>query len=285
MTSAATLHVGIVQMCSSCDIERNIRDAEGLIRAAHAGGAQFIATPEMTNILDVDRKRVEALVGQEAADPAVRRFSEIAKELGVHILIGSFALAGGNGRLVNRSVLFDAKGQVAARYDKIHMFDVDLGESSFRESRSYESGDRTVIANLSEAALGLTICYDIRFPHLYRTLAKAGAILFSVPSAFTRVTGEAHWEVLMRARAIENGAFLIAPAQTGRHECGRETYGHSLVVDPWGRVLCDSGTETGVSVVELRTDMAAEMRHRIPVLGVERSRACVDVEPSSKGSP
>ena len=284
MTSAATLRVGIVQMCSSCDIGRNIRDAEALIREAHARGAEFIATPEMTNILEADRKRVEALVRQEAADPAVRRFSEIAKELGVHLLIGSLALARGSGRLVNRSLLFDAGGEVAARYDKIHMFDVDLGESSFQESRSYEPGDRIAIANLSQGALGLTICYDIRFPHLYRTLAKGGAILFSVPSAFTRVTGEAHWEVLMRARAIENGAFIIAPAQTGRHECGRETYGHSLVVDPWGRLLSDAGTQTGASVVELKTDMAAEMRRRIPVLSAERRRACVDVKPSSKES-
>jgi predicted amidohydrolase len=285
MTSAATLRVGIVQMCSGCDIGRNIRNAEELIRAAHARGARFIATPEMTNILDVDRRRVAAVVRQEATDPAVRRFSEIAQELGIHLLIGSLALAGGKGRLVNRSLLFDGTGQVAARYDKIHMFDVDLGESSFRESRSYEPGDRTVIANLSGAALGLTICYDIRFPHLYRTLAKAGAILFSVPSAFTRVTGEAHWEVLMRARAIENSAFLIAPAQTGRHECGRETYGHSLVVDPWGMVLSDSGTETGSSVVELKMETAAELRRRIPVLRVEGSRSCADVGPSSKGKP
>jgi deaminated glutathione amidase len=285
MTSAATLRVGIVQMCSSCDIGRNIRDAEALIREAHARGAEFIATPEMTNILEADRKRVEALVCQEAADPAVHRFSEIAKELSVHLLIGSLALARGNGRLVNRSLLFDAGGEVAARYDKIHMFDVDLGESSFQESRSYEPGDRFIIANLSEGALGLTICYDIRFPHLYRALAKGGAILFSVPSAFTRVTGEAHWEVLMRARAIENGAFVIAPAQTGRHECGRETYGHSLVVDPWGKVLSDAGTQTGVCVVELRTDMAAEMRRRIPVFSEESRRACVDLKPSSKESP
>lgn len=285
MTSAATLRVGIVQMCSGCDIGRNIRDAEELIRGAHARGARFIATPEMTNILDVDRKRVAAAVRQEATDPAARRFSEIAKELGIHLLIGSLALAGGKGRLVNRSLLFDGTGQVAARYDKIHMFDVDLGESSFRESRSYEPGDRTVIANVSGAPLGLTICYDIRFPYFYRTLAKAGAILFSVPSAFTRVTGEAHWEVLMRARAIENGAFVIAPAQTGRHECGRETYGHSLVVDPWGTVLSDSGTDTGSSVVELKMERAAEMRRRIPVLRVEGSRACADVAPSSKGKP
>jgi predicted amidohydrolase len=165
------------------------------------------------------------------------------------------------------------------------MFDVDLGERSFRESANYQSGDKAVIANLPWAALGLTICYDIRFPDLYRTLAKAGAILFSVPSAFTRMTGEAHWEVLMRARAIENGAFVIAPAQTGRHECGRESYGHSLVVSPWGGVLSDGGTEPGTSVVELKPGMAGEVRRRIPVLQAEGSRACVQVQPSGKGNP
>jgi len=284
MTSQATLRVGVVQMCSSCDIERNIRDASALIREAGAKGARFIATPEMTNILDVDRKRVRASVRDEKADLAVRHFSEIAKELRVHVLIGSLALARDNGRLVNRSLLFNTNGEIAARYDKIHMFDVDLGESSFRESRSYEPGDSTVVANLPWAALGLTICYDIRFPHLYRTLAEAGAILFSVPSAFTRPTGEAHWEVLMRARAIENSAFVIAPAQTGLHECGRESYGHSLVVDPWGRVLSDAGTETGVSIVELRLDTADEMRRRIPVLQAKGRHACVNVKRSIKGS-
>ena len=284
MTSRDTWRVGVIQMCSSCDIERNIRDASALLREAHAQGAKFIATPEMTNILDVDRKRVAASVGEEGTDAAVRRFSDVAKELGVHVLIGSMALRSGNGRLVNRSLLFDANGKVVARYDKIHMFDVDLGERIFRESASYESGDKAVIANLPWAAVGLTICYDIRFPDLYRTLAKAGAILFSVPSAFTRMTGEAHWDVLMRARAIENGAFIIAPAQTGRHECGRESYGHSLVVDPWGGVLSDSGTEPGVSVVGLKLGMAAEVRRCIPVLQAEGSCACVLVKPSSKGS-
>ena len=285
MTSADTLHVGVIQMCSSCDIERNIRDASGLIREAHARGATFIATPEMTNILDVDRMRVEASVGEEGSDPAVRRFSDVARELGVHLLIGSMALRHGNGRLVNRSLLFDANGKVIGRYDKLHRFDVDVGERSFRESRSYESGDKAVFANLPWASLGLTICYDIRFPYLYQTLAKAGATLFSVPSAFTRMTGEAHWEVLMRARAIENGAFVIAPAQTGRHECGRESYGHSLVVDPWGGVLSDTGTERGVSVVELRPSMAAEVRRRIPALQAGGGRACAQVEPSRKESP
>lgn len=269
MTSSETLRVGVIQMCSSCDIGRNIRDASALICEAHAQGAKFIATPEMTNILDTDRTRVAASVGEEGTDAAVRRFSDVAQKLGVHLLIGSMALRSGTGRLVNRSLLFDANGQVVARYDKIHMFDVDLGERRFRESASYQSGDKAVIANLPWAALGLTICYDIRFPDLYRTLAKAGAILFSVPSAFTRMTGEAHWEVLMRARAIENGAFIIAPAQTGRHECGRESFGHSLVVSPWGGVLSDGGTEPGISVVEIKPGLAGEVRHRIPVLQAE----------------
>jgi deaminated glutathione amidase len=285
MISSSTLRVGIVQMCSSRDVGRNIRDAAAYIREAHAQGAKFIATPEMTNILDTDRKRVAASVDEERTDAAVRRFSDLAQELRVHLLIGSMALGSGNGRLVNRSLLFDASGKVVARYDKIHMFDVDLSERSFRESASYESGDKAVVANLPWAALGLTICYDIRFPYLYRTLAKAGATLLSVPSAFTRITGEAHWEVLMRARAIENGAFIIAPAQTGRHECGRESYGHSLVIDPWGSVLSDGGTEPGISIVELEPGKAREVRRRIPVLQAEGAGACVQFKPSGKGSP
>jgi deaminated glutathione amidase len=272
MTWASPLRVGVLQMCSGCEVERNVRDAVELIREAHGQGAQLITTPEMTNILDVERRRVEAAVCEERADPAVRRFSEVAKELNVHILIGSMALAGGDGRLVNRCLLFDNNGEVVGRYDKIHMFDVDVGDTSFRESRSYASGHSAVVVNLPWAQLGLTICYDIRFPRLYRTLAEAGAILLSVPSAFTRLTGEAHWEVLMRARAIENGAFVIAPAQTGLHECGRETHGHSLVVDPWGRVLCDAGTKTGVSIVELQLAMAAEVRRQIPGASGDRSQ-------------
>jgi predicted amidohydrolase len=273
MISAGLLRVGIVQMCSGCDVERNIRDASALIRMAHARGAQFIATPEMTNILDVDRERVRASVREEGTDPAVRRFGELAQELRIHLLIGSMALASGSGRLVNRSLLFEPSGTVAARYDKIHMFDVDLEDRSFRESRSYKAGDKGIVANLPHASLGLTICYDIRFPQLYRFLAKAGAILFSVPSAFTRVTGEAHWEVLMRARAIENGAFVIAPAQTGRHECGRESYGHSMVVDPWGTVLSDAETNSGAWVVELRLGTASDARRRIPALKMKSPAA------------
>ena len=238
-----------------------------MIREAHAAGAQFIATPEMTNILDVDRERVLASVRQEKADSAPQIFSELANELGIHLLIGSMALKSSAGRLANRSLLFTPQGEVAARYDKIHMFDVELGDGqTFRESRSYEAGDRAVIADLPWARLGLTICYDVRFPRLYRSLAKAGAYMISVPSAFTRFTGEAHWQVLMRARAIENAVFIAAPAQTGRHACGRESYGHSLLVDPWGRVIADGGEEQGITVAMIEPSLADTVRGRFPAL-------------------
>jgi predicted amidohydrolase len=258
------LPVGVVQMCSTRDVIRNLKDAASLIREAHARGALFIATPEMTNILDMDRERVRRSVGTEEADASVRFFSALADELGVHLLIGSLALASSRGGLVNRSLLFDGRGRIVARYDKIHMFDVELGDAAFRESRSYEAGSSLSIVDLPWGKLGLTICYDIRFPQVYRTLARAGACFLSVPSAFTRVTGEAHWDVLMRARAIENGAFIIAPAQAGRHECGRESHGHSLIVDPWGQVLAEGGKEPALLLGTLRACLAEEARQRIP---------------------
>jgi predicted amidohydrolase len=258
------LPVGVVQMCSTRNVDRNLADASALIREAHAKGARFIATPEMTNLLDTDRERVRRSVNAEEADASVRFFSALSAELGVHLLIGSLALRSATGRLVNRSLLFDDRGRIAARYDKIHMFDVDVGDAVFRESRSYDAGSSLSLVDLPWGKLGLTICYDIRFPQVYRTLARAGACFLSVPSAFTRVTGEAHWDVLMRARAIENGAFIIAPAQAGRHECGRESYGHSLIVDPWGEVLAEGGAEPGMLTATLRTGLAMEVRRRIP---------------------
>jgi predicted amidohydrolase len=258
-------------MCSGCDIDRNLRDASSLIREAHAAGAQLIATPEMTNILEVNRERVLACVHQERVDRAPKIFSELAHRLGTHLLIGSLALKSSTGRLVNRSLLFSPRGEVAGRYDKIHMFDVELDSGqTFRESRSYEAGEKAVVIELPWARLGLTICYDVRFPKLYRSLATAGAYLISVPSAFTRLTGEAHWQVLLRARAIESGAYIVAPAQTGQHECGRESYGHSLVVDPWGQVMVDGGTEQGITVATIEPDLAATTRGRIPTLSHDR---------------
>ena len=277
------LPVGVVQMCSTRNVDRNLADASALIREAHAKGALFIATPEMTNLLDTDRERVRR--SAEEADASVRFFSGLAAELGVHLLIGSLALTSATGRLVNRSLLFNDRGRIAARYDKIHMFDVEVGDAVFRESRSYDAGSSLSLVDLPWGKLGLTICYDIRFPQVYRTLARAGACFFSVPSAFTRVTGEAHWDALMRARAIENGAFIIAPAQAGRHECGRESYGHSLIVDPWGEVLAEGGAEPGMLLATLKTGMAAEVRRRIPATSMAPGNLAPVVSNQLMGRP
>lgn len=269
--TASAFRVGLVQMCSGCDIDRNLRDASSFIREAHAGGAQFIATPEMTNILDVNRERVRASVNRERDDRAPKIFGELAHELGIHLLIGSMALKSPEGKLLNRSLLFNPQGGVAGRYDKIHMFDVELSDGeTFRESRSYQAGDRAVVAELPWAKLGMTICYDLRFPKLYRSLAKAGAYLMSVPSAFTQVTGQAHWHILLQARAIENAAFIAAPAQSGKHECGRHSYGHSLVVDPWGRVIGDGEEKQGITMAVIDPSLADKARHWLPAFSHDR---------------
>jgi hypothetical protein len=196
----------------------------------------------------------------------------LAKNLGVHVLIGSLALKSARQKLVNRSLLFSPEGEVLARYDKIHMFDVDLGDGQrFRESQGYEAGARAMIADLPWGRLGLSVCYDVRFPGLYNSLAKAGSYLLTVPSAFTKLTGEAHWHVLLRARAIENGAFVLAPAQAGRHECGRESYGHSLIVGPWGEVMGDGGKAPGIVMAVIDPSLAMAARRRIPALSHARA--------------
>jgi predicted amidohydrolase len=198
-------------------------------------------------------------------------FRKLAAELGIYLHVGSLALSAGDGRAVNRGFLIGAEGEILARYDKIHMFDVDLaGGESYRESRSYVPGDRAVVAETPFARIGLSICYDLRFPRLYRDLARAGADLLAIPSAFTRQTGEAHWHVLVRARAIENGTWVVAAAQGGRHESGRESYGHSLVVSPWGEVVAEGGTEPGVVLADIDPAAVQEARRRIPSLYHER---------------
>ena len=277
---------GLVQMCSGRDVERNIADASALIREAAAKGAEFIATPEMTNILDTDRGRVAAIVQAEAEDPAPRAFGQLAKDAGVYLLIGSLALRSELQKLVNRSLLFSPEGEVLARYDKIHMFDVDLGEGhSFRESKGYEAGQRAITADLPWGRLGLSVCYDVRFPGLYTSLAKAGSYLLSVPSAFTNLTGEAHWHVLLRARAIENGAFVLAPAQAGRHECGRESYGHSLIIGPWGEIMGDGGTDPCVVTAEIDLTLAMSARRRIPALSHARRFGLVRADATLEDVP
>jgi len=262
---------GLVQMRSGRDMARNVAEAAELIRQARAEGAAFVSTPEMTNIMEPDRPRLRAIARTEAEDESVRHFADLAGELGIWLNIGSLALKGAGDKLVNRSFLFMPDGEVAARYDKIHLFDADLpsGES-LRESHAYEGGASAVLAETAIAPIGLTICYDVRFPYLYRALAKAGAKLFTVPSAFTVPTGEAHWHVLLRARAIETGSFVLAAAQGGRHESGRETYGHSLIVSPWGEVLGEAGTEPGVVLADIDLSLVDQARARIPALQHDR---------------
>lgn len=261
----------LIQLRSGTDIARNVAAASALIRDAAGQGAQLVSTPEMTNILEPDRARLRSLARPEHEDASVAAFAALARELGLWLNIGSLALKGQADKLVNRSLLFAPDGSIAARYDKIHLFDVDLptGES-LRESHAYEAGAQAVLAQTPLGPIGLTICYDMRFPHLYRALAQAGAKLFAVPSAFTVPTGQAHWHVLLRARAIETGGFVLAAAQGGRHESGRETYGHSLIVSPWGEVLAEAGVEPGIVVADLDLAQADAARARIPALAHDR---------------
>ena len=261
-----------VQLRSSDDVADNIRTCSELIREAKAKGAQFVATPENTTLMAPDGGAKLERSFPEDRDPALPAFAALAEELGIWLLIGSLAIKVSESKTANRSFLFDPKGRVAARYDKIHLFDVDLpsGEK-YRESSTVAGGDRAVLADLPWGKAGLTICYDLRFPHLYRTLAQSGAFLLTVPSAFTETTGKAHWHVLLRARAIENGAFVIAPAQGGTHANGRKTYGHSLIVAPWGEILAEGGIEPGVIVADIDPALSADARARVPNLQHDRA--------------
>src|SRR6476646_385599 len=232
----------------------------------------------MTNILERKREDLFAALAPEEKDRSLAAFRDLARRLGIWVHVGSLAIEVLPQKAVNRSFLIDPKGEIAARYDKIHMFDVDLaGGESYRESRTYRPGELAVLSDLPWGRLGLTICYDLRFPALYRALAEAGATMLAIPSAFTKQTGEAHWHVLMRSRAIENGSFVFAAAQGGRHENGRETYGHSLVVDPWGRIISEGGTEPGVIMAEINHAEVASARARIPSL--QHGRRFEIVEP------
>jgi predicted amidohydrolase len=260
-----------VQLRSGEDVGENIRSAEKLIGEAAAGGAQFIATPENTSLMAADGGAKLAQSFDESADPALPVFRALARDLGVWLAIGSLAIKIAPDKTANRSFLIDPKGQIAARYSKIHLFDVDLpsGET-YRESNSVAGGDRVVMAETPWGGIGLSVCYDLRFPQLYRVLAKQGAFAFTVPSAFTETTGKAHWHVLLRARAIENGAYVIAPAQGGTHANGRRTYGHSLIVAPWGEILAEAGEEPGVVFAEIDPALSTEARNRIPSLNHDR---------------
>ncbi|MGD9538373.1 MAG: carbon-nitrogen hydrolase family protein [Alphaproteobacteria bacterium] len=265
------IRAACVQLNGGQDMARNLDRAEARVREAQAQGARFIALPENAPLMEHRAEISRAQAAPTESHPAVRRFSALASELGVHILLGSHAALAPNGKLSNRSVLFDDKGSIVAAYDKVHMFDVDIPDgATYRESETFEPGRDAVIAETPFARIGLTVCYDVRFAYLYRMLAQGGAELLTVPAAFTKLTGEAHWHVLLRARAIETGCFVVAPAQCGSHSGNRRTFGHSLIVDPWGAVLADGGEAEGVIVAELDLDKVAEARGRIPALRHDR---------------
>lgn len=261
------LRVAAVQLRSGIEPAANRAQAMPLLREAATAGARFIATPENTMRLDLNRERMLGAAGPEEGDAELKAWARAAQELGVWLLLGSGPIATGSGKVFNRSFVFNPDGKIAARYDKINLFDVTLGGGeNYRESDTVEGGARTVVVQgPSNAKIGLTICYDLRFAPLYSALANAGAEIIAVPAAFTVPTGQAHWEVLLRARAIETGAFVIAPAQGGRHEDGRATWGHSMIVDPWGKVLAQlDHDEPGVLVADLDLDDVAAARAKIP---------------------
>jgi len=267
----------LIQLNSSDDPAANLPETERLIRQAAAEGAELILTPEVTNIVSANRTVQNERLALEGEDATLARLRDVAAELGVWLSLGSLALKSGDadGRFVNRQFLIGPDGGIRARYDKIHMFDVELGgEESYRESRGYRPGGQAVTADTPWGRLGLTICYDMRFPALYCALAKAGAMILTVPSAFTVPTGQAHWEVLLRARAIETGCFVLAAAQWGTHSASRgrvrQTYGHSIAIDPWGRVLAVAADGAGVTHVALDLDAVAEARAKIPSLANAR---------------
>jgi predicted amidohydrolase len=261
-----------VQLRSSDDVGENIRVASEFIREAKGQGAQFVATPENTTLMAPDAGAKLDRSFSEDKDPALPAFTALAEELGIWLLVGSLAIKVSDTKTANRSFLIDPKGRITARYDKIHLFDTDPGAGeAYRESNTVAGGDRAVLAETPWGKMGLTICYDARFPQLYRRLAQAGAFLLTVPSAFTETTGKAHWHTLLRARAIENGAFVMAPAQGGMHANGRATYGHSLIIAPWGETLAEAGTEPGVIVADIDPAAVTSARSRVPSLQHDRT--------------
>ena len=273
MTRAA-----LVQITASDDPEANLPATRALVAEAAAEGVELVLTPEVTNCVSSSRTRQREVLRREEEDPTLAGLREEAARRGVWLLIGSLALLtdDADGRFANRSLLVDPSGAVAARYDKIHMFDVAVSEAeTYRESAGYRPGARAVLADTPLGRIGLTVCYDVRFPALYRRLARAGAEILTVPSAFSPVTGAAHWEALLRARAIESGAWVLAPAQCGTHPAARgrarRTHGHSLAVDPWGAVAADGGEAPGVTMVDLDLAAVAEARRRVPSLEHDRA--------------
>ena len=282
---SGAFNAACVQFTAGPDPAPNLQQVSELIRRARGAGADLIMTPEVSNFIESGRRRRDK-ARHEADDPFLAGMRDLARETGAWILIGSLVIdpAGEPGaeaseeRLANRSFLIDAQGAIVARYDKIHMFDIDLpGGESYRESNAYRPGGRSVVAETPWGRLGMTVCYDLRFPHLYRALAQAGADFLAVPSVFTVPTGTAHWHVLLRARAVENGCFVFAPAQWGEHAGGRRSYGHSLIVDPWGEVLADRGEETGIITAQIDPARIAKARGMVPSLQHDRGFAPPEV--------
>lgn len=271
------MRVGLVQLTVGDDPAMNVLQTVGLIRQAVAGGAELVLTPECTNGLSSSRDHQRTVFYHEADDPTLAALRAEAATAGIWVLIGSLGLKTDDedGRFANRSFLISPDGKISARYDKIHMFDVNVSDSEvYRESSGYRPGGQAVLAQTPFARIGMTVCYDVRFPQLYRRLAQAGAQILTVPAAFNHITGAAHWEVLLRARAIETGCFVLAPAQTGFHPestgKGRKTHGHSLVITPWGEVLADGGTDPGVTFADIDLSEVTKARARIPSLDHDR---------------
>jgi deaminated glutathione amidase len=274
------MRVGLVQLTVGDDPEENLPETLALVRAAAEGGAKLVLTPECTNMLSSSRDRQRALLCHEEEDPTLAALRDEAARAGIWLLIGSLGVKthDADGRFANRSFLIGPDGTIAARYDKIHMFDVNVSDTEvYRESSAYRPGDRAVLAETPLGRIGMTICYDLRFPHLFRRLAQAGAQILTVPAAFNHLTGQAHWQTLLRARAIETGCFVLAPAQTGFHPerdgKGRRTHGHSLVIAPWGEVLADAGDEPGVTFAEIDLAEVDRARGRVPSLTHDRDFA------------
>lgn len=267
MSEPKSFRAALVQLRAGRNVVANIDAAAKLVREAKVRGADYVQTPEQTSLMEIDRKTLFAHIVEEEHDPALVAFQELARELKLHLHIGSLAVKVSPEKAANRAFLIDPAGEIIARYDKIHLFDVNLpsGES-YRESNTYRPGETAIVAQMPWGRIGLTVCYDLRFPALYRALAEAGALVLTVPSAFTKQTGEAHWHLLLRARAIETGCFVLAAAQGGKHENGRETFGHSLIVDPWGRILAEGGIDPGLIMAEIDLGLVTEARGRIPAL-------------------
>ncbi|MED5225716.1 MAG: carbon-nitrogen hydrolase family protein [Pseudomonadota bacterium] len=267
----SNLKVACIQTNSKADPNINIREVSSLIRAARSKGAELIITPEVVGMLEPNREKALNKAQPENYHGVLREFRALSRDLAIWLLIGSISIKLSNGKLANRSFLINPDGRIIARYTKIHMFDVEVNDGSiYRESATYQPGTSACLARTPWGLVGLTICYDIRFPALYRDLAKAGAKIIFIPSAFTEVTGEAHWHILQRARAIENGCFIVSAAQTGMHEQNRKTFGHSIIVDPWGNILADADKDVGFITADLDLNLVDEVRKKIPSLTHDR---------------